>query len=226
MGTEILRPTNSETINPSERFTLVPLRELDLENEGDMDDYFQLLTHTNNIEHFGNPPLDAKDLKRKLLRDRTHAYIAENKLGEIVGAGGINDAAEGEHDHFLVKVVVDPNLQTKPDDPSTHGRHVGKQLIVQLIDKAFSTKASDGRTRFKVDAAIIEGVPGWERMPYILESLGFHFRSRLPGQVDVYDPRLQRTIRRPTFRWEIEREEWMRSRRRTDIRNILQQKPQ
>ena len=143
--------------------------------------------------------------------------------GRVIGAGGINDAAEGEHDHFLVKVVVDPDYQSKED---IRGRHVGRQLIIQLTEKAFHTKASDGRTRFKLDAAIIEGVPGWERMPHILENLGFHFRSRLPGQVDVYDPRLQRTVRRPTVRWEIEREEWMRARRRTDIKNMLQQEPQ
>lgn len=220
-----LQTSNHEGIGSTEqeRYRIASLRELDLESETDLDAYFKFLTHDDNIEHFGNPPVDVNDLKRKLLRDNTHAYIAEDQEGTIVGAGGINDAAEGEHDHFLVKIVVDPQLQSKGVG---QGKDVGRQLAIQLTEKAFYTKASDGRTRFKLDAAIIEGVAGWERMPHILENLGFHFRSRLPGQADVYDPTLQRVVRRPTVRWEIEREEWMRVRRRVDIKDMLQQQSQ
>lgn len=202
-----------------ECYRIVRLRELDVLNEKDLRAYFMLLTHPANREHFSSPPTDIDDLQYKLKRDGTHAYLAENMLGEIVGAGGINDAAAGEHDHFLVKIVVDPQLQSKGEG---QGKDVGKQLVVHLTEKAFFTRASDGRQRLKLDAAIIEGVSGWERMPHILEILGFHFRSRLPGQVDVYDPRLQRTIRRPTVRWEIERDEWMSIRRRKEISQILQ----
>jgi len=39
-----------EIVDPSEQYTLVPLRELDLENESDLTAYFQMLTHPSNIE--------------------------------------------------------------------------------------------------------------------------------------------------------------------------------
>lgn len=210
-----------EEIIPGEEriYRIVSLRELNLESERDMDAYFALLSHKDNVEHFGNPPVDAPDLKRKLERDNTHAYVAEDQSGNIVGVGGINDAAEGEHDHFLVKIVVDPQFQSKGVG---QGEDIGKQLVVLLTEKAFFTRASDGRQRFKLDAAIIEGVPGWERMPHILESLGFNFRSKLPRQVDVYDSTEERVVRKSTQRWEIERDEWMRTRRKKETSQMLQ----
>lgn len=219
-GNNSLQIGSLENPSSEERWRIRGLRELNLESEQDMNDYFRLLKHPLNVDHFSSPPKDVLDLKNKLLRDKTHAFLAVNGLGQVVGAGGINDAEEAQHDHFLVKVVVDPDYQSTEH---IQGRHVGKQVVILLIEKAFYTRASDGRTRLKLDAAIIEGVPGWERMPHILENLGFHFRSRLPVQVDVYDSSLEKIIRKPTVRWEIEREEWMRVRRRTDIRSVLQQ---
>lgn len=191
-----------------ERYSVVRLREFDPQNEADLNIYFRLLTDPLNISHFSSPPKDPEDLKQKLERDKTHAYLAENINGEVIGAGGINDASEGEHDHFLVKVVVDPELQ---------GRGVGRILVIQLIEKAFSTKTTDGRERTKLDAAIIRNVPGWDRMPHILEQLGFQPKQILLRQVDVLDQEKEEVVRKSTERWEIMKEEWMRIRRRVGI---------
>jgi len=196
-----------------ERYRIASLRELNIESERDLEDYYRLLTHPDNREHFSNPPVSTSDLKQKLIRDSTRAYLAEDISGRVIGAGGVNDAAEGEHDHFLIKIVVDPESQ---------GKGEGKKLVVLLTDKAFSTRTNDGRVREKLDAAVIEGVQGWERMPHILDSLGFHFRSRLPRQVDVYDRTEDKVVRKPTQRWEIERDEWMRTKRRKEISQMLQ----
>ncbi len=182
-----------------ERYTLVPLRELDLESESDLTAYFQMLTHPSNIEHIISPPEDVEDLKRKLVRDETFTYIAENMLGEIVGAGGINDASQGEHDHFMVKVVVSPDYK---------GTDIEKNLFAALTDKAFTTSARDERERLKLDIAVIRDVNDWDRVPRILRELGYNFRSFLPNQVDVFDQRLGKIEIKPTERWEIESEEW------------------
>ena len=49
-----------------EQYILAPLRELDLENESDLTAYFQILTHTANIEHFSGPPEDPSGFKTKI----------------------------------------------------------------------------------------------------------------------------------------------------------------
>lgn len=209
MGIEVVTPTNPETRGSREKYTLVlPLRELDVYNERDMDAYFQLLTHPDNIEHFSNPPVNGVDLRRKLLRDHTHAYIAENMLGEIVGAGGINDAAESEHDHFLVKVVLHPDYK---------GKGIGKQLVIALTDIAFSTPATIIRTgrrriereRIKLDAAIIRDVKDWDKMPRLLRNLGYRFVHFLPDQVTIKEQSTGLNVIKPTERYEITREEWL-----------------
>lgn len=203
--------------NPENReiYTIKALREIDLRNEKDLEDFFTLLTHPDNITHFSNPPTDPNNLKEKLVRDETHAYLAEDILGKVVGGGGINDAPEGEHDHWLVKVVVDPTFQ---------GKGMGKQLIAQLTEKAFFTKTSKGRERTKLDAAIIRNVKGWERMPRILEQLGFRPLHILLQQVDVFEQHIGEVVKKPTERWEIRKDDWMRIRRRKDISNILSSK--
>jgi len=190
-----------------EQYTLALLRELDLKNESDLTAYFQMLTHPANIQHFSGPPKDTADLKRKLEHDRTHTYIAENMLGEIVGAGGINDAAESEHDHFLVRAVVNPDYQN---------RGIGRQLVVALTNIAFLipavTFSVDGerreRERIKLDVAVIRYVEGWDRMPRILSGLGYRFVHFLPNQVTVKDGNTGLEIVRPTERYEISREDW------------------
>lgn len=199
---------NGEFIMPNERYSVVRLREFDPQNEADLDIYFRLLTDPLNISHFSSPPKNPEDLKQKLERDKTHAYLAENINGEVIGAGGINDASEGEHDHFLVKAVVDSELQ---------GKGVGRMLVIQLIEKAFFTKTTDGRERTKLDAAVIRNVPGWDRMPHILEQLGFQPKQILLRQVDVLDQESEEVVRKSTERWEIMREDWMRVRRRIGI---------
>lgn len=199
---------DSEFTTPQESYSVISLREFDPQNEGDLNAYFRFLSHPLNIGHFSNPPKDPEDLKQKLERDKTHAYLAENINGELIGAGGINDASEGEHDHFLVKVVVDPELQ---------GKGVGRILVIQLIEKAFFTKTSDGRERTKLNAAVIRNVPGWDRMPNILEGLGFQPKQILLRQVDVLDQEKEEVVRKPTERWEIMKEDWMRVRRRVGI---------
>lgn len=202
--TQNVRNDTSET---QERYALTPLRELDLENESDLTAYFKLLTHPSNIQHFSGPPKDTADLKRKLERDRTRAYIAENMVGEIVGAGGIDDAAEYEHDHFLVKVVVNPDCQ---------GKGIGRQLVIALTDMAFSTKAVTitataerfERERIKLDAAVIRDVEGWDRMPRLLRSLGYKFIHLLENQVTITEQSTGREVIKPTERYEIGREDW------------------
>ena len=226
MGTEIFRTTNSnpsnpnpEAVNPSERFTLVPLRELDVYNERDMTAYFELLTHPDNIEHFGNPPVNVLDLRRKLLRDRTHAYISENREGTIIGGGGINDAAEGERDDWLVKVVVHPDYKSKG---------VGRQLVVALIDKAFETQAitisptrrRTERERIKLDAAVIRDVKGWEKMPNLLKSLGFRLAGVKENQVVIKEIETGLEALKPVETYEVSREDWfMRRQFRETVSN-------
>ncbi|EKD65465.1 MAG: hypothetical protein ACD_50C00082G0003 [uncultured bacterium] len=201
------------------RYTLLPLRKLDLARDSrelyqDLSAYYNLLTNPKNRIHYANPPIDASDLKQRLLHDRTHTYLSENKLGSTVAGGGINDAAENEHDHFLVKVVIDPELQ---------GHGMGRRFIAGLVDKAFHERTDDGRIRTKLDAAIIRDVPEWDRMPRALRSLGFKFVHYLPNQITIVDQESGVEKTQPTERWEILREDWMRMRRRIDIRDILSQ---
>lgn len=205
---EIVGNTNIEHNNKeSERYRLRPLRELDLENERDMTAYFQLLTHPDNIEHFANPPVDHQDLKRKLLRDHTHAYIAEIQDGTIVGGAGINDAAESEHDHFIVKVVIDSNYK---------GKGFGKKMIIELTDKAFSTPAvtytvegeQRERERIKLDVAVIRDIEGWDIMPRILRSLGYRFASLKENQVTIKERETGQEVTKPVETYEISREDW------------------
>lgn len=198
------------SFSEEERYQIVALRELNLESEQDLDNYFRLLTHPDNIEHFSNPPTDAENLKQKLVHDSTHAYMAENILGEVVGGGGINDAPEGENDHWIVKVVVDPEFQ---------GRRLGKQLVAQLTEKAFFTKTPDGRDRTKIDAAVIRNVRGWERMPRILEQLGFRPLHILLQQVDVLEQGM--IVKKPTERWELRKDDWTRVRRTSSVQQLL-----
>ncbi|HLC32185.1 MAG TPA: GNAT family N-acetyltransferase [Candidatus Nanoarchaeia archaeon] len=189
-----------EIVDPSEQYTLVPLRELDLENESDLTAYFQMLTHPSNIEHVVSPPEDPADLKRKLLRDRTFNYIAENMVGEIVGAGGIKDASQGEHDHFLVNVVVNPDYK---------GTEIEKNLFGALTDKAFATSARDERERFKLDVLITRDVQDWHRAPPILEELGYTPLGIYLKEVDVFNQRLGRIVVKPRERWEIQKSKWL-----------------
>ena len=191
-----------------ECYRIVSLRELKVESEQDLEDYYRLLVHPDNREHFSNPPVDASDLKRKLARDHTHAYLAINQEGTVVGAGGINDAPESEHDHFLVKVVVHPDYK---------GRGMGKQLVSELTDIAFLTPAVTfdsitrrriQRERIKLDAAVIRDVEGWDKMPRILRSLGFRFVHLLPNQVTVKEQSSGVEVLKPTERYEISREDW------------------
>lgn len=209
---ELLGISMHEGINFSEeeRYRIVVLRELNLESEQDLNSYFKLLTYPDNIEHFSNPPTDTENLKQKLAHDSTHAYLAENMLGEVVGGGGINDAPEGEHDHWLVKVVVDPAFQ---------GKGSGKQLVAQLAEKAFFTKTHTGKDRTKIDAAIIRNVRGWERMPRILEQLDFRPLHILLQQVDVQEQ--GETVKKPTERWELRKDDWMRLRRTHSVQQLL-----
>ena len=198
---------DQEIVTGKDRYTLAPLRELDLANESDLAAYFQMLTHPNNIGHFSGPPEDPADLKLKLVRDRTHAYLAENMLGEVVGAGGINDAPEGEHDHFLVKVAVHPDYK---------GRGMGRQLVTALTDMAFSIPAvtitatgeRKERGRIKLDVAVIRYVEGWDIMPRLLSGLGYRFVHFLPNEVTVKDRNTGLEVLKPTERYEISREDW------------------
>ena len=189
------------------RYTISKLRVLDLENERDLRAYFKLLTHEDNSEHFSNLPVDTADLKRKLLRDHTHVYLAINQEGTIVGGGGINDAQESEHDHFLVKVAVHPDYKSKG---------MGKKLVAELTDIAFLTPAvavsptgeRTERERIKLDAAVIRDVKDWDRMPRLLRSLGYRFVHFLPNQVTVKDRNTGLEALKPTERYEISREDW------------------
>lgn len=190
------------------RYTISKLRALELQNNRDLKAYFRLLTAKENVVHFSNPPVDTEDLKRKLIRDRTHAYLAINQEGTVVGAGGINDAIEKtEHDHFLVKVAVHPEYQ---------GRGLGRKLVSELTDIAFLTPAvmvgADGeqteRERIKLDAAVIRDIEGWDRMPRVLRSLGYRFVHFLPNQVTVRDYNTGIEALKPTERWEISRGDW------------------
>lgn len=196
-----------------ERYRIVSLRELKVENEQDLKDFYRLLTDPANIEHFSSPPTDPENLKQKLIRDSTRAYLAEDMSGRVVGAGGINDAEEGQHDHWVVKVAVDPSVQ---------GKGIGKQLVARLVEEAFTTKTSDGRDRRKLDASIIRNVDGWWRMPRILENLGFRPLHIMLNEVDVYVQEAGRTVKKPTERWELRKDDWMRTRRRKEISQILQ----
>jgi len=214
-------PENNET----ERYSLRSLRELGLENEQDLSDYHRLLVHPLNIEHFANPPRDPQDLRQRLIRDNTHAYLSDNMLGQTLFGGGINDAAESEHDHFLVKVVVDPDFQGRGRNPDFRGESTGRQGLVMLIEEAFTTLTNDGRERIKLDAAVIRHVNNWDRMPRLLISLGFRPVSILLDQVDVFIQREARRVRKPTERWELRREDWRALRQLQAIHQILQGRP-
>jgi len=213
LSRELLQPDNSDEhgIKP-EQLNVVRFRELDRKSEADLKALFELLTHPRNVEHFSKPPSDYLNLRDKLIRDNTKVYLAENSLGEIVGGGGINDAQEGEHDHWLVKVAVKPDLQ---------GKGIGRQLVVRLVDEAFNTKTSDGRDRGKLVVSVIRNVDGWWRMPKLLGLLDFRPLHIMMEEVDVFVQDIGKTVKQPTERWEIRKIEWQHRRQRADIKRIL-----
>lgn len=210
---EVLQHDNlSEHSSEAERYSVVRLRPLDRESESDLKAFFELLTDTNNVEHFANPPTDYLNLRDKLTRDDTKVYLAENRQQEIVGGGGINDAAEREHDHWLVKVAVNPSFQ---------GKGMGKQLVARLIEEAFTTKSRYGTDRTKLDASVIRNVEGWWRMPRILENLGFRPLHIMLDEVDVYVQETGKTVKKPTERWEIRKPDWTARKQLAAVKRLL-----
>lgn len=176
----------------------ITLRKADLQSDEDMRIFYGLLTAPSNRYHLASPPKDTNDLREKLEKDGTAVYFALNQEGRIVGAGGINDAEEGQHDHWLVKVVIEPKCQN---------RGLGTVVASQLIEKAFTTKDRYGRDRKKISAAVIKGVPGWERMVKVLGKLDFRLVGDLETQVDV-SVRSHTVFTMPTQRFELTRSAW------------------
>lgn len=176
----------------------ITLRRADLQSDEDMKIFYGLLTAPSNRYHLASPPRDTKDLREKLEKDGTEVYFARDQEGRVIGAGGINDAEEGQHDHWLVKVVIDPKHQN---------RGLGTVVASQLIEKAFTTKDRYGRDRRKISAAVIKGVPGWERMVSVLGKLGFRLVGDLETQVDV-PVRSGTVFTMPTQRFELTRSAW------------------
>ena len=200
MGQQEIENVRNDTSEAQERYALAPLRELNLENESDLNAYYQMLTHPSNIEHVESPPEDSADLKRKLLSNATFTYVAENMLGEIVGAGGIKDAEEGQHNHRLVRVVVHPDHK---------GTNIEKNVLSALTDKAFATSARDERERIKLEMSVVRDVDDFHRILPILEDLGFRPLHIVLNQVDAFDQRLGQIVVKPIERWEIMRETWL-----------------
>lgn len=187
-----------DPISDGEPGRKVTLRRADLQSEEDMRIFYGLLTAPSNKFHLASPPKDTEDLRKKLEKDGTEVYLAQDQQGRVIGAGGINDAEEGQHDHWLVKVVIDPRCQNKG---------LGTVVTSQLIEKAFTTKDRYGRDRRKISAAVIKGVPGWERMVIVLAKLGFRLVGDLETQVDV-PVRFHTVFTMPTQRFELTRSAW------------------
>lgn len=187
------------------RTTVAEVRALNIDNFDELRPYFRFLTHPSNREHFANPPASLEQLKEKLMRRGEHPLIGVNMMGEVVGGATISDAEEGQHDHWITKVTVDPKLQNKG---------IGEQMMILIIDWAFSNPDVYGRERKKLDISMIRDVRGWERMEHLVEKLGFQFRMRLPEQVDVVT-RAGGVQTKATHRWEMMRAYWQ------DKRNLF-----
>lgn len=203
------------------RNDVVRVRKIDVNDREEIGTYFRFLTHETNRVHFAKPPERRRELQRLCSHKGMHALVAENALGEIVGGMMIRDAEWPQHDHFIEKVVIDPDKQ---------GKGIGTQMMILGIDWGFENITHDGRKRLKLDLSIIEGVEGWERMRDIVEKLGFEFRSRLPLQVDVVVKEEggieEIRVPMPTIRWEVVQDMWQMRRPRLEKylkRNLPQQ---
>ena len=145
-----------------------------IETEQDVTDFFSLLTHPANHEHFSPYPLDYGEFLKAIQQPDIHAYMVRDE-GVMVGAGVLADAPRERHDNWLEKIVVNPYKQNKG---------MGTRLIRAFTETAFTTPNHDGRTREKVVYATIGDVEGWERMDAIAKKLGFTHRSTLPRQIE------------------------------------------
>ncbi len=179
------------------------LQELDVNNPVHLQAYFSFLTDPRNRGHFSSPPETAEELKAECEKPGNHPLVGLNKLGEVIGGAMIEDAARNQHDHFLTKVAIDPDLQ---------GRGLGTEMVRNAIDYACTHETYDRRPRRKLDIAIIVGIPGWEKMRRLVQSFGLFERvSELKNQVDVEVRQKDGTyakVTKPTLRYEANLDQW------------------
>lgn len=180
----------------------VSVREMNMNNEDEMQRYINFLNTPENRIHFSNPPANIKELRALERRDNTHILAGLNQTGEIIGGLVLEDARAPQNDHMLSLVVV---------DPSNQNQGLGTDMMREAIDWAAIQLTFDGRMRHKLDLAIILGVKGWEKMESIASKLGFEGRHRLPEQIDIEVRKPDGSLaieRKATRRYELMLERW------------------
>src|SRR5581483_1341722 len=177
--------------------------------------------------HFSKPPLTIKDLERKAIKRKDRNLFLFYQDGQFVGSGGVNDADENEHDHFIVGVIVGDEFR---------GKGYGKAIIVSLLDWMTVHHTADQRRREKAVMAVVDtsnrlpdltrGVDRvrWEDIPRemkepmmnIADELGFEYVGTNKKQVNVDIPTTDGkgwvNDTRPTIRFEYDLDDWRKLR--------------
>ncbi len=182
-------------------------------------DYLRLLKRPANRSHFTGiynrvegsevVSLSEEAFEGELRRSGNHTLAAFNVLGEVVGLGVIEDAARGQSDSWLTKVIVVNSLQNKHIEGGK--THVGSQVVDKMAEWAFRTPTSDGRERTVLRAAVVRGVANWQRMEAVLDNYGFQFGELMKRQAEVLVKINGKweLVKRHVQRLSMSKEEWI-----------------
>lgn len=142
----------------------VHVREINLDNDVEMQTVIGFWNHEKNSNHFATPPRNIDELKKEASEPWSHFLVAtalerqsageggmlfpEGKIVEkIVGAAEVSDNRKpNEHDHWIGLVVVDPDMQ---------GQGLGKRVLLETMEWAFGHQTFDRRPRRKLDISIM-----------------------------------------------------------------------
>jgi len=172
-------------VNPQERLrkrsTIIRVEQIDL-STNQSSQYLQLLQDPINSAHFNPVPRDVDELIRELKTSGLHGVVGKNLLEEPVGYSKLRDPQPGRNDTWIEGLVIENDLQNKGGENELHA---GSQFLEEIIKYAFSTPTHDGRVRTKVNAAVVKGIPNWERACGVFERSGFRNLGTYEDQVEV-----------------------------------------
>lgn len=173
--------------------------------------YHRLLRKETNRHHFVGVSVDLKRFIEDLSKPEYHVLVGKNKLNEVIGYCVVHDAASGQNDHWIEKLVVLNRLQNKYkkdlEEEERKKPHTGTQFLDKILNWAFSTSAHDRRERININAAVVMFVSGYQRADQLLEHSGFIPFMRLRKQAEVQLPNGQLVVR-DVQRFALSREEW------------------
>ena len=175
-GKPALIPSSVESVRPYDSFELLTL-ENDSSKEFDVrsfEEVFRLLNEPSISPHLAWVPRSPDEVI-KSLNDSSYRYVAK-KNGHVVGTILHVPAGGPFTKHSLESLAVHPDFQHKG---------VASNIIDESIERgkiiAFEEYKKD---TYKVETAVISGVPGWILPLVLFARRGFKYRTLLPEQME------------------------------------------